>query len=145
MDIFIGSDHRGFELRHEIINYLANNKNLILHDLGTFSKENVDYIEIAINVSNNVIKTPNSFGILICGSGIGMSIASNKIKGVRSAHCLTPELAKLAREHNNANILCLSAELIFKEENFKIIDTFLKTKPLDVERYKKRNDKLSIM
>ncbi len=134
--IIIGSDHAGFELKGKIRKYLKKLK-YNTEDKGTYFKESVDYPLIGKKVAQKVAKT-NSIGILICGSGIGMCISANKIKGIRAALCYDLETAKLAREHNNANILCLGARTSSAKNYKKIVETFLTTKFSKEERHRKR-------
>lgn len=143
MNIIIGSDHRGFDVKEKLKKHLSLNNSINLIDVGTFSKDNVDYIDIAINVSEKVISLNESKGILICGSGIGMSIASNKTKGIRAALCMEEKTAKMSREHNDANVLCLSADNVSLNDNLKIVDIWLNTNFLGIDRYKKRNETLN--
>ena len=103
--VIIGSDHAGFELKEKIKAYLKE-QGYKIEDLGTNSKESVDYPLYGKKVAQKVAKT-NSIGILVCGSGIGMTMTANKVKGIRAALCYDQETAILAREHNNSNILCL--------------------------------------
>ncbi|MBW2988725.1 ribose 5-phosphate isomerase B [Candidatus Woesearchaeota archaeon] len=135
-NIMIGSDHAGFELKESIISFL---KQLGYNpeDMGAYSKDSVDYPLIAKKVAQKVAKT-SSIGILICGTGIGMSIASNKIKGIRAALCYDESCAALAREHNNANILCLGARTPSAKSYKKIIKRFLTTPSSKEERHRRR-------
>ena len=126
MKIFIGSDRIGFELKAEIIQSLFNDKHEVI-DIGPFEYKSVHYPEIAFEVSRYVITNPLSFGILICSSGIGMSIAANKIKGVRAANCTNDYLAEHSRLHNDANILCLGSTVIKLEDAIIIVKKFLST------------------
>ena len=136
MKITIGSDHAGFELKEKVKEYLKQSKHET-EDLGAFSEEPVDYPLIAKAVAKKVAKT-SSTGILICGSGIGMCITANRVKGVRAALCYDEYTAKVSREHNNANILCLGARTGSAKIYKKIIDTFLKTQPSKEERHLRR-------
>jgi len=126
--IFIGNDHAGKDLKDFLINFLKNNyQEIEVINVGTDSYESCDYPDYAKEVSLNVLKEEDSIGILICGTGIGMSIAANKIKGIRAALCYNSTTAKLARQHNNANILCLGQRIIGFELAKDIVDTFIKT------------------
>jgi ribose 5-phosphate isomerase B len=126
--IFIGNDHAGKDLKDFLINFLKNNyQEIEVINLGTDSYESCDYPDYAKEVSLNVLREEDSIGILICGTGIGMSIAANKIKGIRAALCYNSTTAKLARQHNNANILCLGQRIIGFELAKDIVDTFIKT------------------
>ncbi|WP_395877407.1 ribose 5-phosphate isomerase B [Ehrlichia muris] len=126
--VFISSDHAGIELRLVIKLYL-DGLGYIVEDYGCVeSSIAVDYPDYVQNVVNCVINNTLGFGILICGTGIGMSIVANRHKKIRAALCYNVEVAKLAREHNNANILCLAARYINYEEAQSIVYKFLTTK-----------------
>lgn len=122
--IILGSDHAGYEAKEDIKRFLSE-IDQDFEDEGTFSSESCDYPVIAENVAKKVAKSKNSKGILICGSGIGVSIAANKIKGIRAALCMNPELAEMARKHNDANILCLAARFMSYEQMHESISKFL--------------------
>jgi ribose 5-phosphate isomerase B len=124
--IIIASDHAGFLMKEKIKIFLNKSKIKSL-DLGTFSEERVDYPDYAKKLALSV-KKKSSFGILICGSGIGVSIAANRFKKVRAAVCYNQISASLARKHNNANVLCLGARLISLKNVQKIVYTFISTK-----------------
>ena len=111
MRVAIGSDHAGFEMKGEILSLLEE-MHIEYKDLGTFSKESCDYPDIACSVSLYVINDDADYGILVCGTGIGMSIAANKIHGIRAALCHDEFSAKMARAHNNSNVLALGARVI---------------------------------
>ncbi len=124
--IIIASDHAGFLMKEKVKIFLKKSKIKSL-DLGTFSEERVDYPDYAKKLALSV-KKKSSFGILICGSGIGVSIAANRFKKVRAAVCYNQISASLARKHNNANVLCLGARLISLKNVQKIVYTFISTK-----------------
>ena len=124
--IIIGSDHAGYKLKEVIKNYLDEMGKKYI-DVGTDSDETCDYPVIAENAAKKVVNTENAKGILVCGSGVGVSIAANKVKGIRAALCVNSELAEMSRRHNNANILCLGARYIDFETAKKIIKIFLST------------------
>ena len=125
--IFIASDHAGFNLKHDIIKYFS--KKLKFVDLGTKnSKISVNYPDFAHKLSKKVASNTKNIGILICGSGMGMSISANRHKKIRAALCYSVKNAKLSRLHNNANIITLGARLIKKNTAFKCINVFLNTK-----------------
>ena len=124
--IVIGSDHGGFKLKEEIKRYL-DEKEIKYIDKGTFSEESVDYPSIAKEVAKEVSTKKADVGILICRSGIGMSIVANKFKGVRCANCYQEQTAKFARMHNNANMLALGADYITTNEAICIVRQFLAT------------------
>uniref|UniRef100_A0A7V3ZV06 Ribose 5-phosphate isomerase B n=1 Tax=candidate division WOR-3 bacterium TaxID=2052148 RepID=A0A7V3ZV06_UNCW3 len=127
MKIGIGADHRGFFLKEELKKFLEKN-NFQVKDFGTFSDESFDYPDVAFPLGEAVKKRKIAKGILICGSGLGMSIAANKIKGIRAALCLNKEMAKMARNHNDANILVLAANFTPLKKAKEIVATFLKEK-----------------
>lgn len=124
--VFIGSDHAGFNVKSILIEHLEN-LNIDYEDLGTYSEDMVDYPDYGVKVALSVSQNPETLGVLICGSGIGMSIVANKVKGIRAAVCNEPLSAKLSREHNNANILCLGARLIGILMAIEVLNTFLNT------------------
>ena len=140
MKIAIGSDHAGYELKEKIKSFLKGKYDV--EDFGTSSKESVDYPDFAKRVSEAVIGGFD-FGILICGSGIGMSIAANKFPGIRAAFCMNPELAKASREHNNANVLTLGARFIDEGLAEKTVKAFLETEFTNEERHLRRVKKMS--
>jgi len=124
--IFIASDHAGYNLKKLIVSKLAKRKKIL--DLGPDSKDSVDYPDYAKKLSKKVASNKGSFGILICGSGMGMAITANKTKNIRAALCYSIDNTKLSRLHNNANIITLGARLINKNKAFNLIRVFLKTK-----------------
>lgn len=126
MKIAIGCDHAGFELK-EIVKDKLTSEGYELIDLGTNSSESVDYPIYGKAVGEKVASGECDKGIAICGTGIGISISCNKVKGVRAALCNTEHLAKMSREHNDANVLCLGAREIDKELALKIVDKWLST------------------
>jgi len=136
-DIIIGSDHRGFELKSQIKDYLRLNKFFFI-DVGCSGTVSVDYPVIAKEVVETVAGSKHMGGILICGSGIGVSIAANRYKGIRAALCHTIEQARSAREHTDCNVLCIGADGADIENVKKIVSVFLKTKFSGDEKYKKR-------
>lgn len=127
--IFIASDHAGFELKKSLINLLQQkNPEYIVHDFGADSSESaVDYPKFAFSICDAMDNVDDAVGILICGSGIGMSIAANRKSYIRAALCYSEEIAYLARRHNNANVLVLGGRLISQEEAVRILNTFLST------------------
>ena len=124
--IFISSDHAGYSLKNKIISYFSKKQKII--DLGPSSKDAVDYPDYAKLLSKKVGSTNGSFGILVCGSGMGMSIAANKNKYIRAALCYSKKNTRLSRLHNNANIITLGSRLIDKNKAFNLIKIFLSTK-----------------
>ncbi len=124
--IFIASDHAGYQLKNSIVLKLSKIQKII--DLGPYSKDSVDYPDFAKKLSKKVASTKGSFGILVCGSGMGMAIAANKAKNIRAALCYNKKNTKLSRLHNNANIITLGEKLINKNKAFSLIKIFLSTK-----------------
>jgi len=124
--IFIASDHAGYNLKKIIVSNLSKRKKIL--DLGPESKDSVDYPDYAKKLSKKVASNKGSFGILVCGSGMGMAITANKTKNIRAALCYSVKNTKLSRLHNNANIITLGARLINKNKAFNLIRVFLKTK-----------------
>jgi ribose 5-phosphate isomerase B len=122
----IGCDHAGFEMKQVIIQHLKE-KGFEIDDKGCYSLESIDYPDFAHPVANLVESTPGMKGILLCGSGNGISMTANKHQGIRSAICWTPEIASLARQHNDANIVTLPARFISTETALEIIDVFFST------------------
>jgi len=122
--IAIGSDHAGFDLKQELITFLTNHKHTVL-DKGCYSSERADYPDFGHAVANAVLNNECEYGILMCGSGNGINMSANKHKGIRAALCWNSEIAALAKQHNNANILVLPARYISKEEAHKCIEAFL--------------------
>lgn len=142
MKIGIASDHAGFELKQFLINWL-NENNFEVADFGTNSTASCDYPDYAHPLANAVEIGDCIFGIAICGSGNGINMTVNKHQEIRSALCWDTELAKLAREHNNANILALPARFISQEKALELVKTFLTT-DFEGGRHQGRIDKISI-
>lgn len=124
MKIAIGSDHAGFLLKKELINYLTS-KNIEVIDKGCYSEERADYPDFGHAVANSVENKDVDLGILICGSGNGINMSANKHQAIRSALCWKAEIAELARQHNDANIMALPARYITTEEAQKCTDAFI--------------------
>lgn len=122
--ISIGADHAGFELKGQVIKFLEE-LNYQVKDFGCYSAESMDYPDVAHPVAESVTANADTLGILICGSGNGVCLTANKHKGVRAALCWLPELGALARQHNNANIICLPARYVDKETAFEILTSYL--------------------
>ncbi|TAE34683.1 MAG: ribose 5-phosphate isomerase B [Alphaproteobacteria bacterium] len=128
MHIIVGSDHAGYALKKYIIHHIEQNYTTdILHDVGADGEDSVDYPDYGYAVARRVVEHTGSLGIVVCGSGIGISIAANRVAGARAALCTGVEMARLAREHNDANILALGARLITPELALACVDTFLTT------------------
>jgi len=126
MKIAIGSDHAGFPLKEKLKMYLQS-KGIEFKDFGCYTEERVDYPDFAHAVAMGIINREFDFGLLICGSGNGINMAANKHRQIRSAICWMPEIAELARLHNDANILTLPGRYITEEEAKKCVDVFLNT------------------
>ena len=142
-ELFIGSDHRGFELKERLVAELNTSSSYTISDLGPFAYDPADdYNDAALAVARAVASQPDSRGILICGSGNGVCIQANRIKGVRAIAPTIPELARLGREHNDANVLCLSADFLEYNKVAELSNIFLNTKFSDEERHKRRNHRL---
>lgn len=140
MKIAIGSDHAGFQLKEELKVFLQE-KGIDVKDFGTYSEESVDYPDYAIPLAESVARGEEKFGILICGTGIGMSIAANKVKGIRASLCDSKYSARCAREHNDANVLCLAGRVLKEELAKEIVNVWLNTSFL-AGRHKIRIDKI---
>ncbi len=138
--IAIGSDHAGYQLKEHLIKELEK-KGMEVVDFGCSSEESIDYPDYAHPVSEYVEKNKTQ-GILICGSGNGISMAANKHQEIRAALCWTEEIAELARQHNNANIVAIPARFIDRKKAEKIIDVFFKT-DFEGGRHQKRVNKIS--
>lgn len=124
--IFIGSDHAGFKLKSSLIEWLTSS-GYHVNDEGCYSEERADYPDFAHKVATGVLSLSNSMGVLLCGSGNGIAMTANKHKGIRAALCWSPEIAALAKQHNNANILVLPARFITKEVATEILNVFIST------------------
>lgn len=140
MNIAIGSDHAGFTRKQEILAYLQAQGHEV-KDLGTYSKDSMDYPDIAVEVAKLVASRDVERGILICGSGIGVSIVANKTEGVRAANCLNDEMASLSRQHNDANVLTLGERLVDTKTALSMVDVFLTT-PFEGGRHEQRVNKI---
>ncbi len=136
--IFIASDHAGFDLKKQILNSIKEN----LIDLGVDSKNSVDYPDYAKKLVSKINSTKNSKGILICGSGVGMSIAANRDRHIRAGLAFKSEIAKLMREHNDANVLILPGRFMDIQDALKCIRNFLTAK-FEGKRHQNRINKLS--
>lgn len=140
MKIGIASDHRGYKLKEKIKKYF-DKKSIEFIDYGTNSKDSVDYNDFALKVCDGINADEIDYGVLICGTGIGMSIMANKVSGIMCAKVDNAKEARLAKEHNNANIISFSADVLLFEAK-DIIDSFLKASFLDEEKYKRRIEKI---
>jgi ribose 5-phosphate isomerase B len=140
MKIALGADHAGFELKNQIKQHLAG-QGIEVEDIGTSTSDSVDYPDFARNVAERVIDRRADFGMLVCGTGIGMCISANKVPGIRAANCDSIFTAQMAREHNDANVLTLGARVLQPEAAREIVDTWLKT-TFAGGRHQRRVDKI---
>jgi ribose 5-phosphate isomerase B len=140
MKIAIGSDHAGFEYKEILKDFLINAGHSVF-DFGCFSSDSCDYPDFAFPLARSVASGENDFGILICGTGIGMSIVANKVQGIRAANCCSVEMARLARKHNNSNILTFGARLIPIELAKNIVLAFLQEE-FEGNRHERRVEKI---
>ena len=140
MKISIGSDHAGYDVKQKITNFLLN-KGYDIDDVGCHSNDSVDYPEFGHQVGKNIVSGVSDKGIVVCGSGIGISIAANKIKGIRAALCFTKEHAKMSRLHNDSNILAVGARMNGGDNILDIVDIWLNTN-FEGGRHQKRIDKI---
>ena len=136
----VASDHRGVGLKKEIVGFLKS-KGALVEDLGTSSEDSVDYPDYALKAAEAVAKGKAQQGIVICHSGIGVSISANKVKGIRAALCQTVEQAELARKHTDANVLALPAGFVTPELAKKIVEKWLHTK-FEGGRHERRIEKI---
>ena len=141
MRVAVGSDHRGFRLKGTIVELLRRWGHEV-QDLGTHSAQSVDYPDVAQQVACRVAQGEADRGVLICGTGLGMCIAANKVAGVRAAPCHDELTAELSRRHNDANVLCLSGELLNEELVSRILQRWLET-PFEGGRHARRLEKIS--
>lgn len=138
--IAIGADHAGYAAKQALAEHLCQ-RGYQVHDLGTFSDESVDYPDFAVTVARCVASGEDELGILLCGSGIGVSIVANKVTGIRAANCCSPEMARLARQHNDANVLCMGARLHPTDQLIAIADAFLEA-TFEGGRHRRRVEKI---
>ena len=143
LPIAIGSDHAGFDYKEEIISYLEA-KGLKIKDVGTHSKESADYPDFAHPVATAVERGEAAFGVLVCGSGNGVAITANKHQGIRAAICWGEELARLARSHNEANVLCVPARFVDANVAKQMVDVFINT-PFEGGRHENRVRKIACL
>ena len=139
--IAIACDHGGYQYKQMLMQHL-NDRGIAYKDFGTFTPDSCDYPDYAKPVANAVAAGEFEKGILICGTGIGMSIAANKVKGIRAAVCADAFSAKATREHNDANILCMGARVISEAKALEITDIFLDTPFSQDERHIRKNSKI---
>lgn len=139
--VYIGSDHAGYQLKEELKNFMTE-KGFKFLDLGCFSQDSIDYPDIAREVTEKVVDEKKSLGVLICGTGIGMMMSANKRTGVRAAVCTHELMAKMARLHNDANVLTLGSRITGSELAKHILEVFLTTEFENDERHKRRIAKM---
>ena len=143
MKVSIGADHAGFELK-EKIRKLLTDQGIEVADEGTHSAESVDYPDYARKVAEAVASNNTQRGILVCGSGIGMAMAANKVHGIRAAHVTSEQEARLSREHNDANVLTLGGRVLDEATALRIVQTFLNTQ-FEGGRHQRRVDKIAAL
>ncbi len=145
LTIVLGADHGGFKLKENIKNYLEKTRSEIaIMDLGTNNLESVDYTDFSQKVAMSVLDTKSNLGILCCGTGIGVSIAANRFKGIRAALIYNKFTAQMAKEHNNANIICFGGRTTEKDLACILTDIWLDTK-FKGERHQKRLENIDLM
>ncbi len=140
MQIALASDHAGFAYK-ERLRQLLQEAGHQVQDHGAYSEESSDYPDFAVSAAQAVARGEADYGILICGTGIGVSIVANKIAGVRAANCCTEEMARLSRQHNDANVLTVGARLLPFEQVWRIVEVFLTT-PFEGGRHARRVEKI---
>ncbi len=141
MKIAIGCDHGGFELKEAVRCYLEE-RQIPYEDFGAYNTDSVDYAPIAAKAARAVAAGQADFGVLVCSTGIGISMAANKVKGIRAALCTNEFCAEMTRRHNNANILCMGGKVIDKETAVKLVDIFLHTE-FEGGRHQRRIDQIA--
>lgn len=141
MKIVIGSDHRGFPLKEDLIRFFKVTS-VDFKDVGTNSTDSVDYPDFARLVGDAIVNNGYDFGILICGSGIGVSIAANKVKGLRAVNATSNNMAEMARKHNDANVICFGSDFIDLGKAKRFLEIFLNTEFESGERHLRRIQKL---
>ena len=139
--IAIGADHGGFDLKERVRHYLADQGHAVA-DLGTNSTDSVDYPDFARKVAERVSAKGADFGVVICGTGLGVAMTANKVRGIRAAPCSETLSARFARSHNDANVLTMGGRLIDYSTAVKILDVFLST-PFEGGRHQRRVDKIN--
>ena len=144
MTILLGSDHAGFVLRRILADWLVE-RGYGVAEIGSTGEDAYDYPDAAVELSRRIERGDAEKGVLICGTGIGMAIAANKFKGIRAAVCWSVESARLARQHNHANVLCLGARLIGPDLALEILETFLSTEESRETRHDRRVGKIDAL
>lgn len=141
LPIAIGADHAGFDYKESVIAFLKT-KNFLIKDFGCFNKDSIDYPDVAHPVATAVESGDYAFGILLCGSANGVAITANKHSKIRAAICWNEELAKLARQHNDTNIICIPARFVSEDTAKKMVEIFMQT-PFEGGRHQNRVNKIS--
>ena len=144
LKIAVGCDHGGYSHKEKIKVFLKE-QGYHVTDSGTFNTESVDYPDYGEKVADLVSEGKADMGILVCGTGIGMSITANKVRGIRAALCWNTESARLTREHNDANILCVSGRLLNIRETIEIVKTFINTPFPGIQRHMRRINKIMMV
>lgn len=144
MHIYIGSDHAGYVLKNKLHDYIEKELGVSVVDLGAFNQDTIDYPDIGREVAEKVFENPGSLGILVCGTGTGMCIAANKHKGIRAASCQNETLARYARAHNDANVLCLGERIVGEEVARNTVKAFVETS-FEGGRHEARVNKIKAM
>ena len=139
--IFFGSDHGGFELKESLKQALSNREDVCIEDLGTHSSESVDYPDIANAVAHAILDKEGALGVLCCGTGVGISMRANRFKGIRAALVHSVETAQLAKQHNNANILCLGGRTTTDDDAREYVEAWLNSE-FEGDRHERRVQKL---
>jgi ribose 5-phosphate isomerase B len=142
LPVAIGADHAGFEYK-EFLKQVLQDAGWIIEDKGTYSMDSVDYPDFAHPVADMTATGQAAFGILVCGSGEGVCITANKHSGVRAALCWNEEVARLSRQHNNANVICMPARFVSKEEASAMLHAFIDT-AFEGGRHEKRVEKINL-
>ncbi|MCH8274761.1 MAG: ribose 5-phosphate isomerase B [Armatimonadetes bacterium] len=141
MTFLLGSDHAGFALRRILANWLVDH-GYAVSEFGATDESAFDYPDAAVEMSGRFAKGDGTFGVLVCGTGIGMAMAVNKFKGIRAAVCWNEDSARLSRQHTHANVLCLGGRLIPPEEAVKILEVFLSAEASRESRHVRRVGKI---
>lgn len=144
MIIGLGADHAGYQLKNIVRSYLQQ-QGITVRDFGTHTDSPCDYPDFAVMVANSVAQGECDLGILICGTGVGMCISANKVKGIRAAHAQDPVTARLSRQHNDANVLCMGGRIIGAEMAMDIVNAFLNTSFTNEERHVRRVHKVKML
>lgn len=142
MEIFVGADYRGFELKKKLLEFLQSRGDKVIDEGAYEYNEGDDFNDPAVKVAKEVRENRGSFGVLICDSAHGVTMQANRFKMIRAAHCSSAEDAILAREHDDANVLCLSAHFINEEKMKEITTKFLETNFINLERRVRRINRL---